>query len=263
MSKQSYGTAFRIVSAHSTSQNAMFRPSTLASGLAAWIALPAAASRAAYCWGVPFQKPPLGSFQICQWSILPWYRLHRRLGEGAVGLDALRGQRIVKRRGVSQIAEQDQSVGPARLHQIIVGFPVVGPRLLLDLSPGEVLPAPLDAGLLHQTQPGLQVRAPGRSAVLIPNGEVGRRSPAKRCGGRSIRKLPDAVGAGGWPASRSNRQSYCDKPCLLEYVRQIVPSGLSPASLRASLRSMTSNADHVIAGAATWQSTTARFLVRS
>ena len=53
----------------------MFRPSTLALGLASWMALPAAASMAAYCSGVPFQKPPLGSFQICQWSTLPSYRL--------------------------------------------------------------------------------------------------------------------------------------------------------------------------------------------
>jgi len=61
----------------------MLRPRTLALGFASWIALPARARQRAYSSGLPFQNPPLGSFQICQHSTLPAKRFAQAAAKAA------------------------------------------------------------------------------------------------------------------------------------------------------------------------------------
>ena len=86
---------------------------------------------------------------------------HRGPGKGAVGVNPFRRAHVVEVGVIGQIAENQHTVPVAVLDQWIVRLPLEAAFGLLDPFPTEILPAPLDTGLLHGLKPRVEIRASG------------------------------------------------------------------------------------------------------
>ena len=79
-------------------------------------------------------------------------------GKGGIGFDSFAGARVIKIRTAGQIAEYLKAMFLTLPYQKIKSSPLVFTLRVFNLFPGEILPSPIDARLLHRFQPGGQIR---------------------------------------------------------------------------------------------------------